>query len=144
MTTTVLATLLASFGGIAVAGATYWFTKQRERDAEWRKEKLEHYKAFVSALSGTISGESTSEGQRSFARACNNLNLVAPQAVIEALKEFREETRISNPNKSMERHDSLMAKLFYEIRRDLRISPRDEQQTFRVGLWASGVKPNEP
>jgi biopolymer transport protein ExbB/TolQ len=144
MTVTILAALIASFGSIAVAGATYWFTKQRERDAEWRKEKLEHYKSFVIALSGTISGESTSEGQRAFARACNNLNLVAPQPVIEALREFREETKISNPNKSMERHDKLLAKLFYEIRRDLKISPSDQPQTFRVGLWASGVKPSEP
>ena len=43
MTATVIAALIAALGGVAVAGATYWFTKQRERDAEWRKEKLEHY-----------------------------------------------------------------------------------------------------
>jgi hypothetical protein len=144
MTTTVIAALIAAFGGIAVAGATYWFTKQRERDAEWRREKLEHYKVFVVALSGTISGESTAEGQRAFARACNNLNLVAPQAVIEALREFQQEIKISNPSKSMERHDRLMATLFYEIRRDLKISPSDDPQAFRVGLWASGVKANDP
>ncbi len=144
MTATVIAALSAAFGGIAIAGATYWFTKQRERDAEWRKEKLEHYKTFVVALGGTISGESTSEGQRAFARACNNLNLVAPQTVIEALREFQQEIKVSNPKKSMEKHDNLMAKLFYEIRRDLKISPSDEPKTFRVGLWASGVKPNDP
>jgi hypothetical protein len=144
MTATIAAALIASLGGIAVAGATYWFTKQREREAEWRKEKLEHYKAFVTALGGTIAGESTSEGQRAFARACNNLNLVAPQAVIAALREFRKETHISNQNTNMETHDALLAKLFYEIRRDLRIAPSDEAQTFRVGLWASGVKPNDP
>jgi L-asparaginase/Glu-tRNA(Gln) amidotransferase subunit D len=144
MTATIVAALIASFGGIAVAGATYWFTKQRERDAEWRKEKLEHYKAFVLALGGTIAGESTAEGQRLFARACNNLNLVAPQAVIEALGEFRQEITVSNPSKSMARHDALLAKLFYEIRRDLRIAPSDQAETFRIGLWASGVKPGDP
>src|SRR5438876_149720 len=100
MTTTIFAALIASFGGIAVVGATYWFTKQREREAEWRKEKLEYYKAFVVALGGTIAGEATPEGHRAFARACNNLNLVAPQAVIEALREFQQEIKISNPNKS--------------------------------------------
>jgi hypothetical protein len=45
-------------GGLLVAGATYLFTKQREREADWRKEKLEHYKAFSSSLSGIIEGES--------------------------------------------------------------------------------------
>lgn len=110
MTATVAAALIAALGGIAVAGATYWFTKKREREAEWRKEKLEHYKAFVAALGGTISGETTPDGQRAFARACNNLNLVAPQAVIEALRKFQDEIKVSNPNKSMERHDKLIGR----------------------------------
>lgn len=139
-----IAALIAALGAVGVAGATYWFTKQREREAEWRKEKLEHYKAFVTALSGTISGETTAEGQRAFARACNNLNLVAPEAVIKALQAFQQEIKISNPNKNLERHDKLMAALFYEIRRDLKISPADDPQTFGVGLWAAGVKSNEP
>lgn len=143
MTAAVVAALIAALSAIVVAGATYWLTKQREREAEWRKEKLEHYKAFVSALSGTISGETTAEGQRAFARACNNLNLIAPQRVIEALREFQEEIKISNPDKDQENHDRLIAALFYEIRQDMGISPRDNREKFRVGLWASGVRPDE-
>jgi hypothetical protein len=143
MNATVIAALIATFGSITLAGATYWFTKKREREAEWRKEKLEHYKAFVATLSGTISGESTPADQRAFARACNNLNLVAPQKVIVALREFQQEIKISNPNKSPAAHDRLMAVLFYEIRRDLNVLPRDKRTSFSVGLWASGVKPGE-
>lgn len=66
-----------------LAGATYWFTKKREREAELRKEKLEQ--EFVASLSGIVSGEGTPDGQRAFACACNKLNLVALQRVVKAL-----------------------------------------------------------
>jgi hypothetical protein len=138
--------IIAASGGVVIAGATYWFTKMRELEAELRKEKLEHYKEFVVSLSGIISGESTPESQRAWSRACNKLNLVAPQPVLDALQAFQEESKASNPNRSRVRHDELMSKLFYEIRRDLRISPADDLSTFKVGLWASGQphKAQEP
>jgi hypothetical protein len=140
----VLAALVAASGAVILAGASYWFTKKREREAELRKEKLEHYKDFVASLSGIISGEGTPEGQRAFSRACNKLNLVAPQRVLEALQAFQSEIKMSNHARSNEQHDKLMSKLFYEIRKDLAVSPRDEEATFKVGLWASGVPPESP
>lgn len=42
----IIAPLIAASGEIVLAGATYWFTKKREREAELRKEKLEHYKTL--------------------------------------------------------------------------------------------------
>ena len=136
--------LIAASGAIALAGAGYWLTKKRERDAELRKEKLEHYKDFVSSLSGIISGEATPDGQRAFSRACNKLNLVAPQSVLAALQAFQQEIKISNESRSDECHGRLMSALFYEIRKDLGISPADDQATFKVGLWASGMPTNGP
>jgi len=137
----VVTAFIAASGAVVLAGTTYWFTKKREREAELRKEKLEHYKDFVASLSGIISGESTAENQRSFSRACNKLNLVAPQPVLKALQEFQQEIKVTNGGRSSARHDELMSKLFYEIRRDLGISPTDDQSNFRVGLWAAGVPP---
>jgi hypothetical protein len=143
MDSTLLTAVITVSGSICAVGATYWFTKKRERDAEWRKQKLEHYKAFVVSLSGTIVGESTASGQRAFAKACNDLMLFAPQSVIEALQSFQQEIKISNPNKSDARHEQLMARLFLEMRRDLKITPADDPSTFRVGLWAAGVRPED-
>jgi len=136
--------LVTASGAIALAGASYWFTKKREREAELRKEKLEHYKDFVASLSGILIAESTPEGQKVFARACNKLNLVAPQPVLEALQQFQQEIKTSNPNRSSVRHDELMSKLFLAIRKDLRVTPDDDPNTFKVGLWASGVRAGEP
>src|SRR6185437_7843607 len=112
MSSEVITALIGSVSAVAVAGASYWFTKQREREAAWRKEKLEHYKAFVESLNGVIVEESTPEGQAAFARACNNLNLIAPQSVIEALRVFQQEIKTSNPSPSRERHDQFMSILF--------------------------------
>ena len=122
------------------AAAVYVFTKRAEREADWRKEKLERYKAFVASLSDAIEGETSLKGQDRFARACNDVILFAPQRVLEALRRFRQEILVSNPNKSIERHDKLLAELFLEIRKDLQLRPRDNPETFRVQLWASGRK----
>lgn len=143
MSATTIAAFITLAGGLILAGATYWLTKQREREAELRKEKLDHYKDFVASLSGIISKEATADGQRAFSRACNKLMLVAPQTVIEALRTFQQEIKVSNPDKSLDRHDELMSRLFYEMRKDLGISPSDDSRSFKVGLWASGVKPDE-
>src|SRR5690606_3112348 len=96
---------------------------------------------FVASLSGIVTGEDTPDGQRAFARACNNLNLVAPQPVIQALQLFQDEIRVSNSNQSRERHDQLLSRLLYEIRKDLGVWPKDSQD-FKVGIWASGVRTN--
>ena len=134
MANEIITSIVAASGAIVLAGATYWFTKKREREAELRKEKLEHYKDFVASLSGIVSNEGTPEAQRAFARACNKLNLVAPQAVVRALQDFQQEIKISNA-----KHDQLMSKLFYEMRKDLQVTPKDKDTSFVFGLWASGV-----
>ncbi|HYE36445.1 hypothetical protein [Methylocaldum sp.] len=144
MAAEIVTAVIAASGAVVLAGASYWFTKKRERDAELRKEKLDHYKDFVASLSSIISGEWTADGQRAFSRACNKLNLVAPQAVLQALQEFQQEIKISNTERSNERHDKLMSRLFYEIRKDLEVVPKDNEATFRIRLWASGVPPESP
>ncbi len=130
--------LVAAVVAIVVAVLTYRAAKEREREAEWRKEKLGYYKAFTESLSGTVGDDSTPEGQRAFAQATNNLLLLAPQAVVEAVSAFREEIRVSNPRPSRETHDRLLAEMFLAIRRDVGIVPADDRRTFRPGLWASG------
>lgn len=96
METTVVTALIALFGSVLGAILTFWFTKRKEREAEWRKEKLAYYKVFIESLSGVVEGDSSAEGHKRFAVATNNLLLFAPQAVITALNEFRHEIRVSN------------------------------------------------
>jgi hypothetical protein len=131
--------VISAAGALLIAVAGYVFTKRAEREAEWRKEKLAYYKEFVSSLSGTIAGESSVEGQVRFSRASNDIALFAPYHVIAALDRFWKEIRVSNPSKSLERHDELLSELLYEIRKDIRVRPKDNRATFRVHLRSSGV-----
>lgn len=139
-----LTAIVTASGAVAVAGASYWLTKKRERESELRKEKLDHYKDFISCLSGIISGEFTPDDQRKFALASNKLNLVAPQAVIRALQKFQQEIKTSNEAKSRGAHDRLLSELLYEMRKDLGVKPEDDRNSFTVGLWASGQPPKMP
>lgn len=143
MAADVVTALIAASGAVILAGATYWLTKKREREAELRKEKLEHYKDFVASLSGIISGEGTPDGNRAFARACNKLNLVAPQSIVKALQDFQQEIKVSNSAPSKDRHDALMSVMFREMRKDLQIIPKDTDSSFTFGLWAAGVPPEK-
>ncbi|EPE4144133.1 hypothetical protein [Yersinia intermedia] len=133
----IVTTVIASSTALVVAVVGYWFTKKREREAELRKERLAHYKELVSSLSDILEGDNNLQGQKRFAVACNNLNLVAPASVIKALQAFQDETKSSNPSRTFERHDELLSLLLVEMRRDLNISPDGESRlTFR--LWAPG------
>lgn len=144
MDTSILVSLVGLLGTVAAAVLTYWTTKKRERDSEWRKEKLIYYKTFVDSLSGIVEGDDTPDGHRLYARATNNLLLFAPQAVIDAVNAFRTETRAANPARSQERHDQLLANMLFAIRRDVGIVPPDQSSTFAPVLWASGAKPKPP
>jgi hypothetical protein len=135
--------LISAAGALVVAVAGYVLTKRAEREAEWRKEKLAYYKEFVSSISGTIANESTAEGQIRFSRACNDIMLFAPQRVIAALDRFWDEIRASNPSKSLEKYDELLSDLFFEIRRDIGVRPRDQRQAFTIRLRSSGVQTRE-
>ena len=136
--------LIAFLGSMLAAAFTYWSSKRREREGEWRKEKLQYYKSFIESLSGIIEGEDSLEGQRAFAKATNNLILLAPRAVIDALNDFRNEIRSSNPDNTLEKHDRFLATLLLAIRRDIGVSPIDDPNTFSPKLWASGAGKYSP
>lgn len=138
MDTAIVTALIALFGSVLVAALTYWSTKLREREAEWRKEKLAYYKTFIESLSGIVEGDSSPDGHKSFAKATNNLLLFAPHTVIRALNEFRNEISISNKNRTQEEHDRLLAVLLDAMRRDIGVSPEDAPGTFQPILWTSG------
>lgn len=131
--------LIGLMSTVFLTGLTYWLTKRRERDAEWRKEKLVYYKAFIESLSGIVRGDETPEGHKLYAKTTNNLLLFAPQSVIKAVNAFRDETATSNPNPSLEKFHILLTNLVLAIRRDVGVRPVDDPATFRAVLWTSGI-----
>jgi hypothetical protein len=143
MSAEILTASISVTGALLAAATGYYFTKKRERDAEWRKEKLENYKTFVSSLSRVIESGFSPEGRMQFAIACNDLLLFAPRPVISALKAYQEETADSHVDQfSRQKHDELLSKLFYEMRADIGVKPKDDHATFAIRLWTSKVNPH--
>lgn len=139
MDTPILVAVISAAASVTVAAVTFFFTKRKEREAEWRKQKLEHYRELLDALSGVVGTDSTPEAQRRWARATNTIGLVASQQVLLALRQFQDAIARSNPNPSQKTHDQALNKLMLAIRADLDITPTDDPTTFSFRLWCSGT-----
>jgi hypothetical protein len=142
MDTSVIVSAIAAVSSVIIAALSYLFTKWREREADWRKWKHEQYKEFVTAISGITGSDSTPEGQRSFARACNTLHYIGSKGVIDAMHAYQEGTSLSNPNRYAE-HDALLTNLIWEIRKDAKIPRTPKLSNFSVKLWSSGTNDSQ-
>ncbi|MBI4290589.1 MAG: hypothetical protein HY661_03815 [Betaproteobacteria bacterium] len=134
----VLVAIITAAAGIFVSALTFFLTKRREREAEWRKQKLESYKELVSALSAIVGSVPPLEAKVRFAHIANHILLVATPAVLVALRDFLDETSDSRKNKEVDRHDELLTVLMYAIREDLGIKPNKASPDFQFRLWSAG------
>ncbi len=131
--TSVLVAIISSASALVVATMTYSLSKRRERESEWRKLKLEHYKNYVKALSGVVGSRANLQSHISYADAVNSLVLVAPPAVLQALYSFQEVIRYSNIEKTLENHDEALSVLLREIRNDVHPrKPSDDLMVFHL------------
>jgi hypothetical protein len=119
MNATLLVGIISALTALILGIASYSLNRRRDRDLEWRKLKLEHYREYIAALSGIAGRRSTGEGQARYSDAFNSLVLVAPVSVLKALYAFNDETRISNPARTPQRYEQLQNALIRELRRDV-------------------------
>lgn len=126
---------------IAIGGwfAVHWLTKNRERESEWRKEKLAHYKEFFAALAGIIGTQATAESRKRYAIAFNTVGLFASQEVIQRLHSYQEISRLPFDQQPTGEHDSCLTQLVLSIRRDLRLKPKDEEKSFLFHMISASV-----
>ena len=141
METAILVAIITVAGSIIVASITFNLTKKHELKLEWLREKREHYKNLLQALSDlAIDGIDKEEANKRFSSYANTIALVAPQFVITALMNFHNEIKFSNPNKTTENHDKLLKELLIAIRKDLELSKDDEIDSFVFHLIGSKPK----
>ena len=128
----IVGSVIGLIGAVLVVVITYATTRRREREAEWRKEKLVYYKAFIESLTVFTSyaavnqglsdnniGDVTASDRRAIAKASDNLLLFAPLEVIEALWDFNGARRTISEGGSSEITLQLFFKLLSAIREDL-------------------------
>jgi len=133
MDTPVIVAVISAAAAIVV----FSLTKMKERQADWRY-KFELYKELVQSLSGIVGGDTSPEGNRRFASACNTLHLIGSKGVLSALHNFQDEIRVSNTSRDDDRHDELLSRLEWEIRQDLPIPNNPPLDQFKARLWCSG------
>ena len=139
METGIIIVAISSLTAIVVAAITYYTTKEREREAEWRKEKLTHYKEYFTALAGNVGSHATDETRKRYAIAFNTVGLFASQEVIECLHLYQEITRLPAGQVPLEEHDKRLTRLVLAIRRDLKLKPSDNLETFSFHMISASM-----
>jgi hypothetical protein len=136
MGTNFLIVAISSVTAILVAALTYYTTKQREREAEWRREKLTHYKDYFAALAETVGEDVSPDARARYCIAFNTVGLFASQEVIDCLHAFQEITRLPLNEIDGVEHDGRLTRLVLAVRRDLKLRPNDDPATFPFHMIA--------
>jgi len=132
----ILVAIISAATGLVASALTFYLTKKKEREAEWRKQKLDHYKEFMATLNEIVGPPASVDAKVRFASASNNIFLVGSPAVLLALRDYLDETAESNKSRSSDRHDDLLTKLIFSIRDDLGIEPNRPMGGYTVRMWA--------
>jgi len=135
-----LVTTTVAIGGWFIGHA---LTKSRERQAEWRKEKLTHYKEYFAALAGVVGSHATDETRKRYAIAFNTVGLFASQEVIERLHSYQEITRLGASEVPLAEHNKRLTRLAFAMRQDLRLKPNDKEESFSFFLISAQAN-NQP
>jgi len=133
LTTTIITTILSSITAVAVTLLVNVSAIRREREAEWRKLKLDRYQEFIAALSEVVGSRSTAGRERKerYANAVNSLILVASDAARGAIYRYQDETSISGKQ-------LLLKTRVDEIRKD--ISARTEATDLAYRLFDAPIE----
>lgn len=132
----VIVAIITAAAGLFASSLTFFLTKKKEREAEWRKQKLDHYKEFMAALNDIVGPPAPVEAKVRFASAANNIFLVGSPAVLIALRGYLDETAESNTARSDDKHDERLTTLIFAIRDDLGIEPNRPIADYEFRLWA--------
>jgi hypothetical protein len=119
METALVTAAISAVTAVVVLVLGNFYSRRREHEADWRRMKLDRYREYVVALSGTIVERVTRESHLRYSDAVNALLLVAPANVLQALDSFLEHTSFRNPHQGIERHNLLLGELIRTMRRDL-------------------------
>lgn len=97
--------------------------------------------SFIGSLNGITDSEKSDEGSVAFAKASNDLYLLASIRVLNALHAYQQEMSVKNLNATHELRKVVTQKnLIYEIRRDLKAKSIEKISDFSLSMWTSGKK----
>ena len=124
---------------VLTAGSTYFLTRKREREADWRKMKLDYYKEFVAAFSGIVEGRMTPESEVRYHDAFNSIGMVASPAVLSAVQELQAQISPTNFARTRESHDRKYSEMMNALRQDLQ--PRGQREANALNFYVISTRP---
>jgi len=101
------------------AGSTYYLTRRRELESDWRKIRFELYREFTVSVAGIVDGRSTPDSEIRYHDAFNTLGLVASFNVLRTSQEFQLEISPSNASRTQASHDIKYTNMIKAFRQDL-------------------------
>jgi len=133
---TIVVAIISAAAVLFAPALSFFLTKQKEREAEWRTQKFEHYKVFMAALNALVGPPASFDERVRFADAANNIFLVGSKDVLVALRDFLRSTADGRTEVDRRLHDERLTALIVAIRRDLRIKGPPLPQDYQFGLWS--------
>lgn len=137
----IIVAIITAGAGLIASALTFFLTKMKEREADWRTQKLEHYKAFMVALNAIVGPPAPEPDKVRFANAANNLFLVGSKDVLIALRDFLDVTAESRGAAELDRHDELLTCLLIAIRKDIGIKSAPLPDDYEFRLWSGRTRP---
>jgi hypothetical protein len=119
MNAILVASVISAAATVIVALLTYLLTKWREREADWRKVKLDLYKEYLNAVAGIADGRMTPESEVRYHDAFNIIGLVASPTVLTAVQALQIEISPANTARTQLSHDEKYTHRVNALRQDL-------------------------
>lgn len=118
MDTAVIVAIIGAAASLFTSALIFFLTKKKEREADWRRLKLARYDALLASINDLADNPRNGV---SFAKAANDVNLVASAEVLTALQSFID--YLAAPHYSTTVQNQYFTALIYAIRKDLCITP---------------------
>jgi hypothetical protein len=135
MDTPIFVSVISAAAIIVAPSLSFFLTKKKEREDEWRKRKFEHYREYLEALNNSVmkEDERTPADNIRLAQCTHAVKLVASKNVIDALVTLlryagEEKQTLASANEPLD-------KLMLAMRSDLGVSKiwflkKEEPKTF--------------
>jgi hypothetical protein len=135
MDNSVLIAIISASASLLVAALTFYLTKRHQTRADWKREKLEHYRKLLVSLSDlAVDGKNKEKANQDFSEFSNTICLVASQEVIHKLMLLHNEIKQSNEKRNWDLEVKLINDLMIEIRKDIGLTKKDDVQKFDFHL----------
>lgn len=109
--TPIVVAIIAGAASLFASALTFFLTKKKERDADWRRVRIEQYRELISAMSEVAGSNPTEAARRRLALASNHVGLFASPPVLRCLTALLDAVKVEHAKvlaKALECHPAVL------------------------------------